>query len=144
MAHLTNNDLTAEERILWNRVIELWKCSLNRDLNSINKAIHPNYIGWDNNSLVPHDRNDVIQSLSDKAVKLIEYKLHPLTISIYDKHVGIVNYRYNANIGDKQNNIRALKGRWTEIYLRKNDDWILIGVHGETEPLKVISTAKIY
>lgn len=144
MAHLTIKDLTVEEKKLWFRVIELWKCSVDRDLNTINKAIHPNYIGWDNNSLLPHDRNDVIQSVSDNSVRLLEYKLHPLGISIYDNQVGIANYRYNANISDMQKNVRAIRGRWTEIYLKKNDNWILIGVHGDTDPFKIVSTAKIY
>lgn len=144
MAHLTIKDLTVEEKMLWNRVVELWNCSIDRDVDTIHKAIHPNYLGWDNSSLVPHNRNDVIQSVQDKTARLLEYKLHPLGISIYDNRVGIANYRYNANIRDLQKNIRKIGGRWTEIYLRKNGNWILIGVHGDTEPIKIISPSKIY
>lgn len=144
MAHLTMKDLSIDEKMLWNRVIELWDCSVDRDLNTINKAVHPNYIGWDNNSLVPHNRNDVIQSVKDKSARLLDYKLHPLGISIYDNRVGIANYRYSANISDLQRNVRAIRGRWTEIYLRKNGSWILIGVHGDTDPVTIVSTPNVY
>lgn len=144
MKHLNSKDLTANERLLWNRVKELWNCSVDRDLNAIDRAIHPRYIGWDNNSIVPHDREFALRSVTDKKTKLIEYDLSPLGISVYDFQVGIVQYRYSAKIKDMKSNIRSIKGRWTEIYLKRNKSWILIGVHGGSEPLKVTSYASMY
>ena len=108
------------------------------------EAIHPQYTGWDATSVVPHDRNYAIKSVSDKSARLVEYKLIPLKITIYEKQVGIVNYRYNANIQDQQKNVRAIKGRWTEVFFKSEDSWILIGVHGESESVKVINAASIY
>lgn len=144
MEYQTITNLTTEEQILWQRVNELWKYSLKGDLQLISKAIHPQYIGWDAKSVVPHDRNYAIKSIIDKSSKLIEYKLFPLSISICEDQVGIVNYRYNANIRDQQQNVRAIKGRWTEIFFKKEHSWLLISVHGEAESVKVISTASIY
>ena len=144
MAHLTIENMAEAEKLLWDRVSQLWKCSEICDMNTIEQAIHPEYIGWDNTSLLPHDRSYAINSIIDKSVRLLEYSLFPLGISVYDEQVGIVNYRYKADISDVRNNIRNLKGRWTEIYLNKNNDWILIGVHGGPESADMVSTANIY
>lgn len=144
MEKLSNNHLSAEEQTLWSRVNELWRCSLERDLATINEAIHPNYKGWDDNSLVPHGRRFAIHSITDNSNRLLDYKLFPLGVTVYEHKVGITNYRYRANIRDQQENVRAIMGRWTEIYMRKNNEWTLIGVHGGSESLKVISSADVY
>lgn len=136
-------NLSAEEITLWSRVKELWKCSLERDYQTIDNAIHPNYTGWDNKSLVPHDRKYAIHSVTDNSFDLLDYQLHPLGVTVYDHQAGIANYRYQARISDMQENVRVIKGRWTEIYLREKQNWTLIGVHGGAEPLKVESSADI-
>lgn len=144
MGKLNGNRLTNEEQTLWKRVSELWKCSKDRDFKSIDKALHPKYTGWDNKSLVPHDRNYAIDSIKDNSFRLLEYNLYPLRITIYEQQVGIVNYRYQARIRDMQKNVRVIKGRWTEIYLKKEQNWVLIGVHGGPEPLKVESSTNVF
>ncbi len=144
MDQLITKNLSIEERTLWNRVNELWECSVDHDFKTIDKAIHPNYVGWDNKSLVPHDRNYAIQSVTDDSVRLLEYKLTPLGITVYKHQVGIANYRYRADIRDIPGNIRVIKGRWTEIYIREENNWTLIGVHGGQESLRMVSTSKMY
>ena len=144
MENRTVKQLSMQECVLWDRVDELWKCSVNKNFATIQEAIHPKYSGWDANSIVPHDRNYAIQSATDQSVRLVNYQLYPLKITVYDQHVGIVNYRYSARIKDRKQNIRAIKGRSTEIFLKKNHLWILIGLHGEPEPIKVIKSADIY
>jgi len=144
MGYNAIQDLTTEEKTLWDRVDELWNCCITGDQHGIENAIHPQYTGWDANSLVPHDRNDAIKSAIDKTAQLVEYNLFPLNITICEHQVGIVNYRYKASIQDQQKNIRAIKGRWTEVFFKKEKLWMLIGVHGDPEPGKVISSANIY
>lgn len=139
-----SSNLSGEEFTLWNRVKELWKCSVEQEFQTIDKAIHPNYTGWDNESLVPHDRNYAIHSVTDNSVNLLEYQLHPLGVTVYESQVGIANYRYKARVQDRQKNVRAIRGRWTEIYLREEQNWILIGVHGGPEPLKVESSTYVF
>lgn len=136
-------NFSAEEITLWSRVKELWECSLERDFQAIDKAIHPNYTGWDNKSLVPHDRSYAIHSVTDNSSSLLDYQLHPLGVTVYDHQAGIANYRYQARISDRQKNVRIIKGRWTEVYLREEQTWILIGVHGGPEPLKVESSTNV-
>lgn len=144
MGYQTIHDLSTEEQQLWQRVDELWNNSLRGDYEAIKKAIHPQYSGWDAHSVVPHDRSYALKSIFDKSARLTEYKLYPLKITIYDNKAGIANYRYNAQIQDLQNNIRAIKGRWTEIFYKQGNSWMLIGVHGESESVKVVSSATIY
>jgi len=144
MGHQTLSNLNTEEQALWQRVDELWRCSLEGNFEVIEQAIHPNYTGWDSKSVVPHDRNYALRSMTDKSARLVEYQLFPLTITTYDNEVGIVNYRYTAGIKDLKGNIREIKGRWTEIFMQRKNSWMLIGVHGESESMKMITAANIY
>jgi hypothetical protein len=144
MGHQTIKDLTKAEHLLWKRVDELWQYSLKRDFLTIQKAIHPNYSGWDATSVVPHDRSYAVRSATDESGRLLSYELFLLRSTIYESHVGIVNYRYTARLEDQKKNIRSIKGRSTEIFLRKDNLWILIGLHGEPEPIKIIQSVDIY
>ncbi|MDZ7680607.1 MAG: nuclear transport factor 2 family protein [Fodinibius sp.] len=144
MGHQSIRDLTTEEQALWKRVDQLWKCSMEGNFSTIEEAIHPKYTGWDSKSVVPHDRSYALQSMSDQSARLVEYQLFPLTITVYEHEVGIVNYRYTADIKDLIGNIRKTKGRWTEVFCKRNNVWILIGVHGESESMKMISAVNIY
>lgn len=144
MGYQAISELTSEEQILWKRVDELWQCSLKGDFRVMKEAIHPQYTGWDATSIVPHDRNYAIKSVSDESARLVEYKLFPLRVTIYEDQVGIVNYRYSANIQDQQKNVRAIKGRWTEVFFKSKESWILLGVHGESESVRMINAAPIY
>jgi hypothetical protein len=144
MGYQIISDLTTEERTLWQRVDELWRCSMEGNFSAIEKAIHPKYTGWDSKSVVPHDRNYALRSMTDQSAKLVDYRLFPLTITIYEHEVGIANYRYTASIKDLIGNIREIKGRWTEVFCKRNDLWILIGVHGESESVKMINAVSIY
>lgn len=137
MRHLNKKDLSVEEQVLWNRVKELWDCSLNRDFNTVEKSIHPKYTGWDSNTLLPHDRKYVIQSIADPSVRVLQYEVIPLGVSVYDRIVGIVNYRYKTHVCDRRGNVRILKGICTETYLRQDSDWILINEHSESDTLQI-------
>ncbi|MGD8426011.1 MAG: DUF4440 domain-containing protein [Balneolaceae bacterium] len=144
MRKLITKGLSIEEQLLWKRVNELWQCSVDQDFDTIEKAIHPKYIGWDNDTLLPHNRSYLVRSITDNTHDLLEYKLYPLGITVYNKHVGIANYRFCAEISDTLKNVRAIKGRCTEIFIQQDQDWILIGVHGGPEPLELISATEIY
>jgi hypothetical protein len=92
-------DFTTEQRVLWTRVHELWELTKKGDQGQIRSALHPHYVGWDMSAQIPHDREAAVLSESGNPPTLREYKLHPLSVQVYDGAVGVVHYSYSAVVG---------------------------------------------
>ena len=58
------------------------------------------------------------------------YELQPLKVSICDGAVGTVHYRYQATLAPDHS---VVVGRWTEIYLKQGDAWVMVAVSGGLE-----------
>ncbi len=102
---------------------------LRRDGDSIRAAIHPAYSGWVTAQPRPHGRDAALAAAADEAPRLRDYRLDPVGISIADGMAGIVHYRYAATL-EAEGKTERISGRWTEVYLRRDDDWTMIGVSG--------------
>ncbi len=67
MTHIESAEpLSTEQQELWNRVEELWRLLQRRDIAAIRAAIHPQYIGWEASSLLPHDRDFALKVGRDR------------------------------------------------------------------------------
>ncbi len=129
------SDLSAEQRELWDRVEELWALAKSRDEPRIRSALHPQYVGWDMNNPLPHDRDAAVRSVSDASAELGEYELHPLSVRIYDRQVGVVHYSYAAQVAPKGKPPVSVTGKWSEIYLRQGGVWTMVSVSGRPDNL---------
>jgi len=126
--------LSAEQQELWQRVNDLWSLSLERNAEKIRSTLHPQYVGWDMNQPTTHDREAAIQSVLGDAPALIGYKLVPLSVQVYDHTVGIVHYVYSASVVPKDAAALRIAGKWSEVYLRQDSQWVMISVSGRPEP----------
>lgn len=123
------SNLSIEKRELWQRVNDLWSLSLERNAEKIRCALHPQYVGWDMNSPAPHNREAAIQSVVGDAPVVADYELTPLSIEVYDHTVGVVHYAYAASIAP---DVR-ITGKWSEVYLKQNAQWVMISVSGKPD-----------
>jgi hypothetical protein len=105
-------DFTTEQRVLWTRVHELWELTKKGDQGQIRSALHPHYVGWDMSAQIPHDREAAVLSESGNPPTLREYKLHPLSVQVYDGAVGVVHYSYSAVVGSGGTEPEQVTGRW--------------------------------
>jgi len=121
--------LSTLEKDLWKQVELMWQWAREKNTRAIKAAIHPHYTGWDKNDLSPHDRDIALKSISTGA-DIISYQLHPLHIETFNESVGIIHYTYSAAIELKDKSRQQITGRWTEIYMKMDGNWMLIGVHG--------------
>ena len=126
---------SAEQRSLWERVQELWALSRSRDDGRLMAALHPDYAGWDMSSPATHDREAAVRSVSGDAPRLKAYQLHPHSVRVYDGRVGVVHYSYVASITPGGADLQVA-GKWTEVYLRQDDAWIMIAVGGRPDAEK--------
>lgn len=122
--------LSPEQRELWDRVCQLWEQSRGRDRTLVGAAIHPQYVGWDMSAELPHLKEAAIASVVDDAPELRDYKLSPHSVQVYDHVVGVVHYSYEATVQPYGATPLAVTGKWTEVYLRQNNAWLMVAVSG--------------
>jgi hypothetical protein len=125
--------MKTEQQSLWRRVTELWEMAARKDADAIRAALHPDYSGWDATAAEPHDREYAVQSVCSPPERIVEYRLTPHNVAIYDGKVGVAHYSYTATLSKPSHEDRTVKGRWTEVYLRQDDEWLMIAVHGSPE-----------
>jgi len=128
--HLTLAQLADVELALWQRVQELWELSAAKDVTRIRDALHPDYMGWDTNSPLPHDREAAVQSASGESGSLLTYALEPLSVRVYEDSVGVVHYRYKATVAANGGQHLHVGGKWTEVYIKHGPNWLMVAVSG--------------
>lgn len=128
-------NLSHEQQQLWQRVSDLWMLSLERDAEKIRSTLHPRYVGWDMSSPMPHDRDTAVQSVLGDAPAVTGYELTPLSIEVYDHIVGVVHYMYSASVTPNTKNAVPLQvtGKWSEVYLKQDAQWVMISVSGKPD-----------
>lgn len=130
MAHIENAEpLSPEQQELWNRVQELWRLLQQRDIATIKAAIHPRYIGWEAGSLLPHDRDFALKA-AETDPNIIGFHLFPMSVEVYDGIVGVAHYTFEAEVATPKGKPEKVTGRWTEVYLKKDNAWLMISVQG--------------
>jgi hypothetical protein len=130
MTHIESAEpLSPEQQGLWNRVHELWRLLQQRDTAAIRAAIHPHYIGWEVSSLLPHDRDFALKA-AETGPKIVDFHLFPLSVEVYDGIVGVAHYSFEAEVATLREKTEKVSGRWTEVYLKKDNVWLMISVQG--------------
>jgi Domain of unknown function (DUF4440) len=130
MAHIESDEpLSLEQQELWDRVHELWRLLQQRDIAAIKAAIHPQYIGWEAGSLLPHDRDFALKA-AETDPKIVDFHLFPMSVEVYDGIVGVAHYSFEAEVAAPKEKAEKVSGRWTEVYLKKDNVWLMISVQG--------------
>lgn len=129
-------DFSPEQIQLWKKVQSLWEMSRGRDKDQIRATLHPEYVGWDMSTLLPHDREAAVGSVTDDSPILQDYRLQPLSVRIYDGRVGVVHYTYTATVLPNDGDAIRVTGKWSEVYLNDRDEWMMISVSGKPDDLK--------
>lgn len=124
------NTLTEDQKTLWARVDALWRMSMTQETAAIQEALHRDYAGWVTGQAQPHGREAALASVGPSSPRVLSYQLRPLGITVFDGIVGVVHYSYEAEVESEATASTSVAGRWSEVYLRKKGEWIMISVSG--------------
>jgi hypothetical protein len=127
--------LTPEEGELWHRVQELWELAARQDDDRIRIALHPDYLGWDMSTSVLHDREQAVASASGASARIVQYKLEPLGVRLFQGSTGVVHYRYTATVQAEGGQPSQVSGQWTEVYVKQGPRWSMVAVSGRPNAL---------
>jgi hypothetical protein len=93
--------------------------------------IHPDFIGWDYNNTTLIDKNSIknYRINLEQENKTISVKIEPVGLQITAK-MAIVHYFVTIYSGleDKQ---RIFRRRNTDIFVKEDGKWLIIGWHGD-------------
>jgi hypothetical protein len=84
---------------------------------------------------LPHDKSAAVASVTGDTPDLIDYVLFPHSIQAYDQVVGVVHYSYRARVQTRGASPLDVTGKWTEVYLRQDNEWVMVAVSGRPDPL---------
>lgn len=125
----TDEPFSPEQQELWERVQEIWRLLQKRDIAAVKAAIHPRYIGWEAGSVLPHDRDFALKA-AETDPPIVNFHLAPMWVEVYDGVVGVALYTFEADVATPKGKTEKVRGKWTEVYLKKDSVWLMISVHG--------------
>ena len=104
--------------------------SANRDAAFIN-YFDDSYRGWEYSYDAPDTKENVKKVIAnrDPNFKILYSTLTPATIWV-NGNFAYVHYYYTMLTEDKDGKRQGEKGRWTDILMKKDGKWIMVGDHG--------------
>ena len=127
---------SAAQKEVWKNVNDYWGVMAKGDLNGFFEYFSPDYIGWDDGSLLPSTKEESkkVFTYFYTGVKIPLYEIKPLAIVIHGDFA-FVDYVYFM-ITEADGKKKSEKGRWTDILAKSGNKWLMIGDHGGATPEK--------
>ena len=121
---------SAEQKEVWKSVETYSELSANRDATFIN-YFDDSYRGWEYNYDAPDTKENIKKIIShrDPNFKILYYTVIPATIWV-SGNFAYVHYHYTMLSEAKDGKREWEKGKWTDILMKKNDKWVMVGDHG--------------
>jgi ketosteroid isomerase-like protein len=123
------------QKDIWKNVNDYWSLLAKGDIDGFASYIHADYVGWDNESVLPGTKEEGKKWLDfgkQGGEKILLYEIKPLTIKIYGD-VAFVHYYYTMIKQNGEGKKSPEAGRWTDILLKQGNKWMMIGDHGGKE-----------
>lgn len=132
LSPLFAQEWTSEQKDVWAGVEKYWVASASGDAQAFMAYFDESYKGWDNSSLVPMNKANTAKwvELGSKTRKVLAYTITPLTIWV-NGNFAYVHYSYSQAVKNNETGKTSENsGIWTDILMKKDGKWMLIGDHG--------------
>jgi len=121
---------TDEQKDVWAGVQKYWEIDESNPLAFL-KYFDDSYLGWSYNDEAPGTRSDAVKSFTywTEKGKPQFNTLTPARIWV-NGNFAFVHYYWSQVIERNDGTPREEKGRWTDILMKKDGKWMLVGDHG--------------
>ncbi len=121
---------TDEQKEVWVGVQKYWEIDESNQLTFL-EYFDDSYLGWSYNSEAPGTRSDAVKSFTywTKKGKPQFNTLTPSKIWV-SGNFAFVHYYYTQVTERNDGTPRQEKGRWTDILMKKDGKWMIVGDHG--------------
>ena len=118
------------QKEVWAGVEKYWEVNQSNPIDFL-QYFDDSYLGWSNDNEAPSTKSDVTKSFSfwTKKQKEQYHILTPARIWV-NGDFAYVHYYYTQVMEGSDGKPTTEKGRWTDILMKKNGKWMLVGDHG--------------
>lgn len=130
---VTAQTWSPRQQEVWRAVEALWVAGTSGDVDGYYDLVSDDYRGWSNAMRFPTTKAEHRPwSVHWQSThKVILYDMFPLAIDIHGD-IAVVFFSYRALSKDKDGKETLKKGRWTDIYKKTGERWLLIADAGGT------------
>ncbi len=123
---------TAEQKEVWAGVEKYWQADTDGNTQEFLSYFDESYAGWNNQSRVPQSKANTQKWIQNdsKNNSTVLHTITPLTIWVKD-NFAYVHYTFaqiSKNTESGKETPRT--GIWTDILMKKDGKWVLVGDHG--------------
>lgn len=123
---------STEQQDVWSGVEKYWKVAASGDAQAFLTYFDDSYTGWEYDSKVPQNKANTGKWIEYGFKKRtnVFYTLTPVAIWVKGDFA-FVDYFYDEVAKDNETGKnKARSGKWTDILMKKDGKWVLIGDHG--------------
>lgn len=130
---LLGQEWSPEQKEVWNTVEKLVELEAKEDLDGLLSYFHPDFRGWYCKDPLPRNKASIRKwaRYFFEIEESLVYELKPIAIDVHG-NVAFVHYYYKWAYKDAEGKHKMDQGRWTDIYMKDGDKWLLICDHGGT------------
>ena len=121
---------SAEQKEVWAGVEKYWEVNQNDPMEFLN-YFDESYLGWGYENEAPSTKSDVTRAFSywTKKGKEQYHTLTPARIWVKGDFA-YVHYYYTQVTESSEGKSNTERGRWTDILMKKDGKWVMVGDHG--------------
>jgi ketosteroid isomerase-like protein len=125
----------ADQQEVWKTVEAYWAVDMSDKPADFLNYIDDSYNGWYIEDPAPSTKADAQKQLNywTNKMKVAYYSIIPAKIWV-NGNFAFVHYYYTEVAEDKDGKSMTERGRWTDILMKKDGKWLMVGDHGG--PLK--------
>jgi ketosteroid isomerase-like protein len=121
-----------EQKDVWAGVEKYWEVSAKGDAQGFMSYFDDSYLGWEYESAVPQNKSNTAKWIANqfKNNSTVVYTITPVAIWVKGDFA-FADYFYSQLIKNNQTGKEEYSsGKWTDILMKKDGRWILIGDQG--------------
>ena len=123
---------TAEQKDVWAGVEKYWAVEASGDAQGFMSYFDDSYEGWSYQSKVPQSKTNTSKWIDNEIKKNTSevYTITPLVIWVKGDFAYVHYYYAELDKNKETGKSEPSSGNWTDILMKSNDKWVLIGEHG--------------
>lgn len=123
---------SAEQKDVWAGVEKYWQADTDGNTQDFLTYFDESYSGWNNQSRVPQNKANTAKWIKNDSADntTLLHAITPLTIWVKD-NFAFVHYTFSQISKNNESGKKTPSaGIWTDILMKKDGKWLLVGDHG--------------
>ena len=123
---------TSQQKDVWAGVEKYWEVSASGDAMAFLNYFDDSYMGWEYQSKVPQNKANTGKWIAYgmKNHSTLLYTISPVAIWVKDDFAFVHYYYSEVEKDNDSGKVENNSGKWTDILMKKDGKWVLIGDHG--------------